>query len=117
MRLRVAGIRVLVGLAVAFSGIAFGQADFSINVSPSSQTVWQAWTTQSLVTIAAINGFTGSVSFSASGLPSGATATFNPATTSGSGTSTMTIAASPGTPTGSYTVTVTGTSGSLTHNA
>src|SRR5258708_4969274 len=116
MRPRVAGIYLL-GVAIASSGKANGQADFSIIVSASSQTAWQAWTTTSLVTISAVNGFTGSVSFSTSGLPSGATASFNPATISGSGTSTMTIAASPGTPTGSSTVTVTGTSGSLSHNS
>ncbi len=59
-----------------------------------------------------LNGFSGSVSLSASGLPSGMTASFNPnpATT----TSTMTLAASNAATVGTVTATITGTSGTLT---
>ena len=59
-----------------------------------------------------LNGFTGSVTLSASGLPSGVTAGFvpNPTTT----TSTLTLTASASAATGTSTVTITGTSGSLT---
>jgi subtilisin-like proprotein convertase family protein len=50
------------------------------------------------------------VTLSASGLPTGATATFNPSSvTSNGGTSTMTINTTASTPSGMYTVTVTGT--------
>src|SRR5207248_5728706 len=69
------------------------------------------------VNISPTNGFTGSVSLTASGLPSGATASFNPASVSGSGSSTLTVSTSSSTPAGSYTLTVTGTSGTLTHTA
>src|SRR5207253_11087480 len=60
------------------------------------------------------NGFNSSVSLSASGLPSGVTASFspNPATAS----STLTLTASSTAAAGSATVTVTGTSGTLTAN-
>src|SRR3989454_860388 len=52
---------------------------------------------------------------SASGLPSGATATFSPASCLPTCTSTLTISTSASTPTATSTITVTGTSGSLSH--
>src|SRR5205823_9769335 len=60
-----------------------------------------------------INGFTGQVTLSASGLPAGASGSFtpNPATAS----STLSVTTSTSTPLGSYTITITGTSGTLTH--
>ncbi|MBZ5634889.1 MAG: chitobiase/beta-hexosaminidase C-terminal domain-containing protein [Acidobacteriia bacterium] len=112
--LRATLLLVLLG---TLAPVVSAQADFSIGVSPSSQTVWQAWTVNSLVTITPLNGFSGTVGFTTSGLPAGATASFNPATVSSSGVTTMTISAGPGVPTGSYGITVTGTSGSLSHNA
>jgi hypothetical protein len=67
--------------------------------------------------VTALNGFTGNVSLSASGMPAGVTASFNPATvTGGSGSYTMTLSVASSVPVGSYTVTATGTSGSLTHS-
>ena len=56
-------------------------------------------------------GFTGSVNFSVSGLPSGVTASFSPNPATGS--STLTLTASSSTAIGQYPLTVTGTSGSL----
>ncbi len=57
------------------------------------------------------------VSFTVSGLPTGATGTFAPTTVTGSGSSTLTITTLTTTPTGTYPLTVTGTSGSLVHTA
>jgi len=91
--------------------------DFSINASPSSLTLVRTSSTSTTVTITALNGFTGTVSLSTGALPSGVTATFNPASVAGSGTSTLTFTGSGGqTPTGTFTITITGTSGSLTHS-
>jgi hypothetical protein len=90
--------------------------DFSLTASPSSQTVVQGDSTTYTATVTALNGFTGTVTFSASGLPSGASASFNPASVTGSGSSTMTVTTSSTTPTGTYTLTITGTSGSLVHS-
>ena len=91
--------------------------DFSISASPSSQTVAPGSGTSYGVSVTASGGFTGSVAFSASGLPTGATASFSPASVSGgSGSSTMSITTSPSTPTGTYTITITGTSTSATHS-
>lgn len=91
--------------------------DFSISASPSSQTVVQGNSTTYTATVSALNGFTGAVNFSVSGLPSGATGSFSPTSVSGSGNSTLTVATSTSTPTGTYKLTITGTSGSLTHSA
>jgi VCBS repeat-containing protein len=86
--------------------------DFTLSASPGSLSLLQGASGTSAVTITPQNGFGGSVSFSASGLPTGVTASFspNPATA----TSTLTLAAGGTATTGTATVTITGTSGSLT---
>ena len=67
------------------------------------------------VTATAAGGFTGDVALTASGLPTGATAAFNPTIIAGgSGSATLTLNTTSSTPTGSRTLTITGTSGSLT---
>ncbi len=87
--------------------------DFSLAVSPSSVAVSQGGTASTTVGFSPINGFNGSVTFTASGLPAGVTPTFNPPTTVNS--STLVFTASSTATTGPATVTITGTSGSLTH--
>src|SRR6185369_4530367 len=59
-------------------------------------------------------GFSGTVSFSASGLPAGVTATFVPTSTTSN--TTLTVAADGTAVPGPYTFTVTGTSGTLAHS-
>ncbi|HEY2236614.1 MAG TPA: hypothetical protein VGK01_24300 [Candidatus Angelobacter sp.] len=90
--------------------------DFSIAASPASQTVTQGGGTSYTATVTASGGFTGVVSFSVSGLPSGASASFNPTSVTGSGASTLSVSTSSTTPAGTYTVTITGTSGTLSHS-
>jgi hypothetical protein len=70
------------------------------------------------VTTTVSGGFNSAVALTASGVPSGATATFSPTSIAapGSGTSTLTIAGGTATA-GTYTVTVTGTGGGLTKTA
>ncbi len=87
--------------------------DFSLSASPNSLSVVQGLSGTSTITVNPLNGFTGSVSLSASGLPAGVTATFNPSSTTG--TSTLTLTASNTAAVGTVTVTITGTSGTLTH--
>ena len=94
-----------------------GTPDFSLSAAPSSQTVAQGGSTSYTATVTALNGFTGTVTFSASGLPSGANASFNPPSVTASGSSTMNVTTSSSTPTGTYTLTITGTSGTLVHTA
>lgn len=85
--------------------------DFSL--AAANATVTQGGTGTSTVTVTPLGGFTGSVALAASGLPTGVTASFSPASTTGS--STLTFTASATAATGTSNVTVTGTSGSLTH--
>ncbi len=92
-------------------------ADFTIAAAPPSQTLVQGGSTTYTVTIAAVNGFTGVVTLSATGLPAGATATFAPATITTAGSSTVTISTTAATPAGAYALTLTGVSGASTHSA
>jgi hypothetical protein len=87
--------------------------NFSLSDAPGSLSIAQGSSGTSTISVTPQNGFTGSVSLSASGLPSGVTASFNPSSTTG--TSTLTLTASSTATTGTATVTITGTSGSLTH--
>jgi hypothetical protein len=88
-------------------------ANFSLSASPSSVTIAQGASGTSTITVTPQNGFNSSVSLSASGMPSGVTATFNP--TSTTNTSTLTLTANGTATTGTVTITVTGTSGSLSN--
>lgn len=85
---------------------------FELSASPNSVSVIQSGSSvKSTVTVTPVNDFSGEVSLSASGLPTGVTASFspNPATS----TSTLSFTASATAVTGVATVTITGTSGTL----
>ena len=86
-------------------------SDFTLSRTPTSRTVPPGGSTTYTATVAPVNGFNGTVAFSVTGLPSGATATFSPASVTTSGSTTMSVATSAATPTGSYTLTIRGTSG------
>jgi hypothetical protein len=90
--------------------------DFSISATPSAQTVTARGNTTYTVSTSALNSFTGSVSLGTSGLPTGATASFSPASISGSATSTLTISTLSSTPAATYTIMITGISGSINHS-
>jgi hypothetical protein len=90
--------------------------DFTIAATPASQTVTAGSGTSYTATVTPSNGFTGVVNFSVSGLPSGASGTFNPTSVTGSGSSTLSVTTSTTTPNGTYTLTITGTSGTLVHS-
>jgi hypothetical protein len=88
--------------------------DFSLSASPSQLNVHQGGSATSTINVTQIGGFAGSVTFSASNLPSGVTAVFSPASTNGS-FSTVTFTASSGAAVISSSVLITGASGNLTH--
>jgi len=92
------------------------QPDFSFTVTPSSQSVKRGSTATYTITITQLNGFTGSITFSLSGQPSGSTGTFSPNGTSATSV-TLTIQTPSTTAKKTYNLTVTGVSGSLTHTA
>jgi len=89
--------------------------DFTISASPASLTVRRGTSGSYTVTVGALNGFTGTVSLSVTGVPNRVTATFNPASITGSGTSTLTITAASNAPKAPVTLTIRGTSGTTTH--
>ena len=93
------------------------QPDFALTATPSSQTVVAGNASSYQATVAAVNGFAGQVALTVAGLPSGATATFTPASITGSGSSTLSISTNTTTPTGTFPLTVNGVSGSLAHTA
>jgi len=68
----------------------------------------------STITSTVKGGFNSAVSLSASGQPAGVSVSFNPASITGAGTSTMTITAGSAVVFGTYPIVVTGTSGSNT---
>jgi hypothetical protein len=92
-------------------------ADFSVSATPASQTMLPGDSTTYTVTVTPGTGFAAAVAFRVSGLPSGATASFNPASVSGSGSTTMRVSSSLLTPLGSYPLTVSGDGGGLTRSA
>jgi hypothetical protein len=92
-------------------------ADFGVSVAPAAQTVLTAGQATYIATVTRSGGFGGTVNFGASGLPSGATTSFVPASIVGSGSSLFTVYAGASSPAGQYPLTVSGTSGSLTHSA
>src|SRR5262245_53794625 len=91
-------------------------SDIALTANPSSLTVNQGASASSMISISRLGGFTSSVTFSASGLPSGVTATFNPPSTTGT-SSTVTFTASGTAILGSANVTIAATGGGLTRTA
>jgi xyloglucan-specific exo-beta-1,4-glucanase len=90
---------------------------FALAVTPTSVSVTRGSSATATVQLALPAGGSpaGTVALSASGLPSGVTATFSPATITS--TSTLTLAASSTATLGTSTVTVTGSNGSSTASA
>lgn len=75
--------------------VAAAAADFAFTASPASATASAGGSATTTVTATPANGFTGTVTLSCSGLPTGATCSFSPASLSVAGpaaTSTLTIA-------------------------
>jgi endo-1,4-beta-xylanase len=90
--------------------------DFTLSANPSSLTAPQGASAASTLSITRVGGFVDSVTFSASGLPSGVTASFSPPSTTGA-SSTVTFTASSAATLGSANVTITATGGALTRTA
>jgi hypothetical protein len=85
---------------------------FTLAPSASSLSLTQGGSATDTITVTDTGGFTGSVAFTATGLPSGVTASFSPA--SSTSASVLTLTASSTATTGAATLTITGTSGSTT---
>ena len=103
----------IVGLTVN----ATATPDFGISVSPASLSVTQGSSGSTTVSITVSGGFNSTVSLSASGLPSGVTASFNPASIAAPGSSTLTLSATSTATTGTTNITLNANGGGVIHTA
>jgi hypothetical protein len=93
--------------------------DFTLSVSPNSQTIARRNSGTYTVNLTSINGFSGNVSLSVTALPSRTSGSFSPnpvaLTSGGSGSSTLTVTVNRRATPGTFTLTITGSSGGKTH--
>jgi hypothetical protein len=82
-------------------------ATFSLSPAATSITVPHGSSGTDVITVKPANGFTSAVSFAASNLPAGVTASFSPASSASS--STLTLSAASSAKAGTYTITITAT--------
>jgi hypothetical protein len=96
-----------------------GPQDFNVNVSSNSASVVQGATSAPIsVTVAVLNGFSGSVSISLSGIPAGVTSSpASPFNVAAGTTQSVTFSASTSAAAGDANINVQGTSGSLSHSS
>ena len=88
-----------------------GAPSFALSSSLAALSINQSSTGAATLSVIDQNGFAGTVSLAATGLPAGVTAAFSPATTAAK--SVLTFTASASATSGTYPVTVTGISGKL----
>jgi hypothetical protein len=88
-------------------------ANFTVSVNPDQLDLSQSATQTVQVEVVAENGFSGSVSLTAAGLPSGVTASPSMITLSPGTTGTLSLAAASNATSGNASVSITGVSGSL----
>ncbi|GGS22673.1 peptidase M28 [Streptomyces nojiriensis] len=89
--------------------------DFSMSLSPSSGTVQQGGSVTTTVGTAVTTGNAQSVTLTASGLPAGVSASFNPATVQSGQSSVLTLTATANAAPGASTVVVKGQGAALSH--
>jgi subtilase family serine protease len=103
--------------AAAFGPASTGPSDFSVSVNPTNVSVAAGSNATATVSTAVTSGGSESVALSASGLPTGVTASFSPSSVNSGSSSTLTLSASSSTLAGNYSVTITGTGSTGTHTA
>jgi hypothetical protein len=91
--------------------------DFSVVVSPASQTIAKGAGGTYTVSTAPLNGSTQSIALSVAGLPTGITGAFSPTSVTAGGSSTLTLTVASTATAATTTFTVTGTSGATEHSA
>jgi uncharacterized membrane protein len=104
-------------VTISLTVTATATPNFSVSASPTSVSVTQGGSGSSTVSTSVSGGFNSAISLSASGLPSGVTASFSPTSIAapGSGSSTLIFTASSTATTGTTNVTVNATGGGITH--
>jgi uncharacterized membrane protein len=102
---------------VSLTVTAVASGNFSISVSPTSGYLYQGTSGYAVVTTKVSGGFDSAIALSATGVPSGVTYSFTPASIAapGSGSSDFNLTVARNAPTGTYPITITGTGGGVTH--
>jgi hypothetical protein len=121
VKLMLIGLLVmLVPAGALFAASQTAKPGITLQVSPASQSIERAKTASYVVTATSTGGFYGAVSLSASGLPAGSSAAFPPPsvtlTAGGTGstaTATMNVSTSQSTPIGTYSLGIKGVSGKV----
>ena len=92
--------------------------DFAVSASPTTVSVTRGGTKTTTISTTVSGGFNSAVSLSASGLPTGVTASFSPTSIAapGSGSSTLTFTASSTATLGTSTVTINASGGGKSHS-
>lgn len=90
--------------------------DFTISATPPNPGVNPGDSVQYSISTAPVNNFAQPIHLDASGLPPGASASFDTNDVAPPAQATMTISTTAPTPLGEYSLTITGTSGSLAHS-
>ena len=93
--------------------------NFSVTASPSTITLTPGGSSSGAVSVSALNGFSGTVTLSvtAIGAPTGITATLNPTTITGSGSSTLSVSTTAATPGGNLLLAINAISNGLQKTA
>ena len=99
------------------AGPASGANDFSVAITPATPSIVQGASAAVAVATKVTSGSAASVSLSVSGLPSGVTGSFSPASVTAGQSSTLTLSAATSAAVASASFTVTGTAGSTSHAA
>jgi hypothetical protein len=92
-----------------FNPVAF--PGFIIAATPASQSIAPGGKTTYTVSSTVVDGFSGTINLSDSGLPANTTGTFNPTSIAANGTSTLTITTTTAVAPGTYTITINGVNG------
>jgi hypothetical protein len=101
------------------SGSGGSNSEFSLSANPTSQSISAGAAATFTISVQAVNGFTGTVTLSASSTSSNVTASFDTTSiTGGSGSAVLTVSTTSATPSGNVTITVTAsdTSNNVSHN-
>lgn len=110
-------VLLLTGAGALFAASQNPKPGITVQVSPASQSVQQGQAAAYTVSFTSTGGFSGPVSLSVAGLPSGATGTFSPTSVPlGSGstaTATLNVTTAANTPAGTNSLTIKGTSGKV----
>jgi hypothetical protein len=103
---------------VSLTVSATATPDFAVSASPASVSVAAGSSGTSTISTSVSGGFNSAVSLSASGLPSGVTAAFNPTSIAapGSGSSTLTFTAASTAAAGTSTITINASGGGVSHS-